>query len=134
MRSREERSFLPDQLQFTEAQKEQFITFDKNHRNKMIDLDDIILNQKDVLFNSFQKKDFNIDSLTTKIGLLEAKKESEVFEFFKRVRTICTPEQAEKIDAILKEAIKGRSREARPGQQQKQRMPPRRGEGMPPPR
>lgn len=100
-------SFLADQLQFSEAQKKQFIEFDKAHREFMMTIDQELLKDKDVLFNSFQKKSFNMDSLTNKIGLLQAKKESVVFVFFKNVRKICTPDQTEKFDNIIKEALKG---------------------------
>lgn len=129
-----QRNFLPEQLEFSEDQTKQFVSLDKTHRDFMMSLDKVIMTQKDVLFNSFQKEDFNIDSLTNKIGLLEAKKESEVFGFFKKVRTICNEEQAAKIDKLIKQALRGAGGEGR------QRMPPPRdgempyhNEGMPPP-
>ncbi|MCG1035478.1 Spy/CpxP family protein refolding chaperone [Polaribacter sargassicola] len=139
-RAFKERTFLPEQLNFSETQTEQFKKLDKEHRSLMMSLDKTIMSQKDVLFNSFQQENFNIDSLTNKIGLLEAKKESEVFNFFKKVRTICTEEQAIKIDKLIKQAIRGVGGEGGPRQEGQRMPPPREGgmqppnEGMPPPR
>jgi len=126
-----QRNFLPEQLEFSETQTKQFKELDKTHRNFMMSLEKRIMTQRDVLFNSFQQEDFNIDSLTNKIGLLEAKRESEVFNFFKKVRTICTEEQAVKVDQLIKKAIRGASGQG--PQQDGQRMPPPRDGNMPPP-
>ncbi|WP_405607466.1 hypothetical protein [Polaribacter sp. Asnod1-A03] len=136
----QKRSFLTEQLDFSETQKKQFEELDEVHRDFMKNIDKTIMVQKDVLFNSFQKEDFNIDSLTNKIGLLQAKKESEVFRFFKKVRTICNEEQAIKVDKLIKQALRGAGGDAGPHQDGQRMPPPRDGEmlphkeGMPPPR
>ena len=122
------RNFLTEQLQFSKEQKNQFMILDEAHRKSMRGFDKLINQQKEVLFNSFQVENFNIDSLTTKIGVLEGKKESEVYNFFKKVREICTKEQTEKFDEIIKKALKG----GRPGSPRDGRKPPHK-EGMPPP-
>ena len=128
-RDNQKRNFLSEQLNFSDAQKEQFNDLDIVHRGFMQDLEENLREQKDVLFNSFQKKNFNLDSITTNIGILEAKKDVEVFTFFSKVRTLCTTEQAQKFDKIIKEAIRGGER--RPPNSG--RMPPPDNEGMPPP-
>lgn len=122
------RNFLTEQLQFSKEQKNQFMILDEAHRKSMRGFDKLINQQKEVLFNSFQVENFNIDSLTTKIGVLEGKKESEVYNFFKKVREICTKEQTDKFDEIIKKALKGR----KPGPPRDGRKPPHK-EGMPPP-
>ena len=81
-RNRPERNFLTEQLQFSETQKDQFRVLDETHRNVMMRIDKNINEQKEVLFNSFSKENFNLDSLTNKIAVLSGKKESEVFNFF----------------------------------------------------
>ncbi|MCL7764660.1 hypothetical protein MPF19_14645 [Polaribacter sp. Z014] len=124
-RNNPQENFLTDQLQFSKTQKEDFKALDADHRDFMMSLEDTIKYQKDVLFSSFNKKDFNIDSLTVKIGLLEAKKDAEVFSFFNKVRVICTTEQAIKFDEIIKEAIRGGDQ--RPPNNR--RMPPPRNDG-----
>ena len=115
-----ERSFLMEQLQFSDTQKEQFIEFDNAHRNVMMRIDRNVKEQKDVLFNSFQKENFNIDSLTNVIGLLEGKKEAEVFIFFSKVRTLCNSNQTIKFDKIIKKALKRGDRKP----PKDRRMPP----------
>ncbi|WP_343330043.1 hypothetical protein [Polaribacter staleyi] len=115
------RNFLTKQLGFTETQKAAFRTLDTAHRQVMRGLEDQLKDQKDFLFDGFNKENFTIDSLTTKIGLLQAKKDAEVFSFFKQVREICTADQVQKFDEIIKEAIRGGDR-----------MPPNDGR-MPPP-
>lgn len=104
---RPERNFLTEELGFTNSQKEQFMEFDNLHREKMQEIEHSIMKHKDVLFNSFQKEGFNIDSLSTQIGLLEGKKEIEIFNFFGKVRSLCTKEQVIKFDDIIKEALRG---------------------------
>jgi protein CpxP len=125
--SRQERSFLFEKLQFTDHQKDEFIILDEAHMEIMMSFEDGIKKNKDILFNSFSDDAINIDSLSTVIGALQAKKEVEVFRFFKSVRKICNKEQQEKFDKIINKAIKGGNQ----GQGQNQ-GPPREG-GMPPP-
>ncbi|MBU3009963.1 hypothetical protein KO506_00930 [Polaribacter vadi] len=128
-RNQAERIFLIEQLQFSKDQQEKFKSLDNIHRRKMMDLDQRIIKQKDILFNSFADETKNIDSLVTVAGNLEIKKELEVFSFFKSVRKICTPEQQKKFDVIIDKAIQG----GNSGHPRNNEHHPERGEGMPPP-
>ncbi|ARV14004.1 hypothetical protein [Polaribacter sp. SA4-12] len=101
------RNFLTQELQFSEDQTMQFNEFERVHRDAMMEIEEQVRAQKDVLFSSFQKEDINLDSLTTKIGLLQGKKDSEVFRFFKKVRGLCTLEQSKNFDEIIKKALRG---------------------------
>ncbi|MGK0414476.1 MAG: protein CpxP, partial [Polaribacter sp.] len=83
--------------------------------------------QKDILFNSFYKENFNADSLTAKIGFIEEKKHAELYRFFSKVRVICSKEQAQTFDEIIQKALRAGDR--RPPKEE--RMPPRE-HGMPP--
>lgn len=123
-RPKEEGNFLIEQLQFTDTQKDRFIILDHVHRDHMMSFDHQIRKNKDVLFNSFADKTINIDSLSRVIGILQGKKEMEVFDFFKAVRKICNSKQQEKFDKIIKKAI----RAGRKGPSRKGEMP------SPPPR
>ncbi|MEO9571659.1 MAG: hypothetical protein ABJH82_08110 [Polaribacter sp.] len=126
---RPERNFLTEKLNFTNSQKEQFMQFDNMHRERMQEIEQSIMKYKDELFNSFQKEGYNIDSLSTKIGLLEGKKDVEIFNFFGKVRSLCTKEQVLKFDKIIKQALKGgQNRPPREGMNH-----PRRDGEMPPP-
>ena len=128
-RDHQKNNFLTTQLNFMDSQAEKFKELDKTHRDFMRSLEEETRKQKDILFNSFNKSAINIDSLTSKIGVLSAKKDAEVYRFFKSVRTLCTVEQTKKFDKILKRALRaGEGAPPRDG-----RNPPPRREGMPPP-
>jgi protein CpxP len=101
------KNFLTHQLQFTNNQKNKFLSFDEVHRENMMHFDEQLRKHKDVLFNSFSGSSLNIDSLSALIGTLEGEKEVEVFHFFKSVRKICNKEQKGKFDSIINKAIKG---------------------------
>ena len=100
-------NFLTSQLEFTESQKKDFYSLDKKHKNVMMKIDDEVRRNKDVLFNSFSNNDIKLDSIASEIGLLEGKKEIEVFTFFNKVRKMCTDEQIIKFDNIIKQALHG---------------------------
>jgi protein CpxP len=131
-RHSQERNFLIQELQFTDRQKDKFLSFDTAHRENMMRLEQQIRKQKDRMFNSFSNENLNLDSLTTKTGLLEGKKDAELFRFFRKVRNICTEEQQIDFDKIINKALKGGSERAprRKGenhpQSNKNRMPPSR--------
>lgn len=126
-RFQQERNFLIEELRFSNSQKDTFLALDNLHKKNMMSFEDEVRKTKDILFNSFSDETANIDSLSTIIGALQAKKDIEVFSFFKSVRKICTNEQQEKFDKIINKALKGGNQ--RQGQNQ---GPPREG-GMPPP-
>lgn len=117
---RPERIFLTKQLDFSETQHKKFNQLDKIHRNNMMRINHQIREQKDILFNSFTNKNINIDSLTSKIGTLEAKKDAEIFRFFSEVRSMCSLQQVTKFDNVIKKALKG----GRPRPPKHDRMPP----------
>ncbi len=106
-RHQQEKNFLISQLKFTDHQKDKFLFFDTVHRKNMTRLDKKIRKQKDILFNSFSNEVVNIDSLGLLLGELAGKKDIEVFRFFKSVRKICTKNQQEKFDKIIKKSLKG---------------------------
>lgn len=105
-RHSQERNFLLRELQFTEHQKDKFLSFDAVHRENMMHFDQQIRRQKKVMFNSFSEGLTSIDALSILIGELTRKKEVEVFRFFKSVRKICTKEQQTKFDKIISKALK----------------------------
>jgi len=113
-RHQQEKNFLIEELQFTDIQKDKFLSFDTVHSGNMMRLEQQIRKQKDVLFNSFSDGVVNIDSLGVLIGKLAGKKDVEVFRFFKSVRKICTKDQQEKFDKIIKKALK-RGKKGPPG-------------------
>jgi hypothetical protein len=125
-----QRSFITQELNFSDEQIAQFKSLDQFHKETMNGLDKQLRKQKDLLFSSFSEPSQNIDSLSQITGVLEAKKDIEVFNFFSSVRKICTKEQQDKFDIIIKKALKGDKK----GPPRKEgEHPPREGR-VPPPR
>ena len=119
-RPQQEKNFLIKKLQFTDIQKDKFLSFDAVHSENMRRLNQQIRKKKDVLFNSFSDGAVNIDSIGLHIGELVAKKDIEVFRFFKSVRKICSKDQQEKFDKIINKALKL----GKKGPPRRRRMPP----------
>lgn len=126
-----QRGFLIEQLQFSAAQEEAFHNLDIVHKEKMMQLDHQIMKQKDILFKAIDHKNVNIDSLVEITGHLEAKKDLEVFTFFKSVKNICTKEQQEKFTEIISKALRGPKFGRFP--EKDRNHPPREGGMFPPP-
>ena len=122
-RPQQEKNFLIKKLQFTDIQKDKFLSFDAVHSENMRRLNQQIRKKKDVLFNSFSDGAVNIDSIGLHIGELVAKKDIEVFRFFKSVRKICSKDQQEKFDKIINKALKV----GKKGPPRRRRMPPSEG-------
>jgi len=104
------RDFMVKELQFNQNQTERFRFLSHQHRETMKEFDDEIKQFKDILFNSLSKVHFSSDSISNKIGALEAEKEKELFAFFRELRKICSAEQVSIFDSLIKKALlkKGR--------------------------
>lgn len=113
-------AFLTEELQFTDAQIESFRLLDRSHRATMRSFDRNIRQLKDQLFQSFSDTLTDPKSIARDIGDLEVKKDLELYRFFTEVRKICTPEQVQKFDKIISQALKGGPK----GPPQQRRPPP----------
>lgn len=125
------RNFLIEQLQFSENQKSKFRDLDSTHRDFIEGIEEEIREEKNMLFSSFADETVNSQENIKKIATLEAKKEAELYRFFSAVRRICTKNQVDKFDHIIKEALKGGNR--RPPREGRMH-PPEDGNHPPPPR
>ena len=115
-------TFLTEQLNFTEDQKEQFYLLDREHRGKMMKMDDELDQLRKLMFNSFESENISIDTLTMKMGDLEADKQNELFSFFGKVRELCNEDQKEQFDEIIQEVLQRRG--PRPPKGDHKRPPP----------
>ncbi|XMO86869.1 Spy/CpxP family protein refolding chaperone [Algibacter sp. AS12] len=142
--------FLTKELGFNPAQKARFDVLDKKHHKRMQNISSEIRVLKDDMFNGFSDASFDeskIIALTKLIGEKEAAKDLEVFRYFSKIKEICTAEQQETFNNILKDALRRGDRaqgppERRPGERREdgpnghRPPPPMDGEGMeqmPPP-
>jgi hypothetical protein len=107
-------TFLTEQLNFSEAQKDAFFTLDEEHRGKMIRMDEELKDLRELLFRSFDKEQSFVDTLTMKMGELETEKFDELFTFFGKVRALCDEKQAKEFDQIIQEVLKRRGPKGKP--------------------
>jgi len=123
--------FLIKKLGFSDEQEQQFLSLDAVHRDKMKGYDEEIIMYKKGMFDAFVVADEIQIDLPKKIGALEAKKEEEVFRFFRKVNKICNKEQAEGLKRIIKKAIVNSGRNSQRPPVKESGMHP--GDRFPPP-
>nr|WP_298930173.1 Spy/CpxP family protein refolding chaperone [uncultured Allomuricauda sp.] len=109
--------FIVKELRFDENQMQEFRKLSKAHFKSMRVLDEQSRRLKDELFNGIGDKSFTTgqaDSITTLIAQLSKDKELNVFNHFKEVGEICTPEQKAKLDKIISKALHRHRKGMRP--------------------
>lgn len=116
------KDFLIKKLNLDKEQRVLFLELDKEHKSKMMFYDDEIIKLKKNMFLSFSGSKEVDNSITSKIGALIAKKENEIFSFFRKIKGICNEKQIVLLEEIIERAI------MHPGG-----MPPPPRERMPPP-
>lgn len=103
------RDFIAKSLDFNEAQLVKFKAFNKAHHNTMRAVDEKLHNAKQYLFKNALNSDFpqqKIDSVTNTIGQLSEERESEVFSYFKQLKSICNNEQKAELENIVSKALR----------------------------
>jgi len=98
-------NFLVKTLGLKPEQEKKFFQLDKEHRTKMIQYDDEILELKKSMFNSFSNSEVINESIFNRVGELETNKEKEVFSFFKKIKTFIDKDQVKKLEGIISRAI-----------------------------
>ncbi|WP_396603342.1 Spy/CpxP family protein refolding chaperone [Algibacter sp. R77976] len=101
--------FLIEELDFDEAQQQQFKELGQKHQKRMRAISNDIRVLKDELFKGLSDstlKDVNKDSIARLIGDKEAAKDLEVFSHFNQVQALCNDKQKEKFSAIIKDALR----------------------------
>ena len=101
--------FLMRELNFTDAQRNQFEKLRDEHRNSVRDLRDHSRDLHDSFFDLLStgmsdstKVVQYADSITSRQKQIEL----STFYHFQKVRKICTPEQQKKFDKIIKDALR----------------------------
>ena len=123
-------NFIIKELNFNEAQLEQFKSIGQEHQDAMMTISDDIKGLKEALFNRLSSASVNeksIDSITSLIGQKEKEKDTEVFYHFKSIQNICNDNQKEKFKKIINDALlrgKNEDRPPRPDSPDGHRPPP----------
>lgn len=123
---------LTQKLGLTEGQKEQLEVFRREHFRKMEPLrrqSHETRSKLHALWSSGGTAE-KIDSLTTKIGELQAQIEKTTFNHFSDIRSICSPDQKRIFDQIIQDVLKQGERrpdgphQRSPGERPNNRPPP----------
>lgn len=118
-------TFLTEELNFSESQRADFLSLDREHRRKMMQVDKELRDLRELLFSSFDKNNVSIDSITMKMGDLEEEKQGELFSFFSDVRKLCNENQTKKFDEIIKDVLQKRVPRGPKGEKHGPPHPPR---------
>ena len=100
--------FIVQELNFSASQMEEFRLKSRQHHDKMRRISNDIRATKKVLFDRISDETLEkaeIDSLTSRIGDLERKKDTEVFYHFRSIESICDDEQKLLFGKLIKDAL-----------------------------
>jgi protein CpxP len=99
--------FLEKELNFTQAQKEQFRLLREDHHAKVQDIRDSIRQMKRQFFEQLGKpmSDSDMEKITAGIAEKMARVDKITFQHFKEVRQMCTPAQQQKFDEVIDEML-----------------------------
>ncbi len=127
--------FIVKALEFDDAQIKQFEKIDNGHHESMIKSSEEIRVFKDELGRLIIKEnvsDVEIDSILNLLGEKEMAHEKLMLNHLRAIRNICTENQKERFEQIIRDALSGGPKGMRPGDGG---PPPQEGmrEGGPPP-
>jgi periplasmic protein CpxP/Spy len=97
-------STIEDELQFTDMQKKQFAELRAQHFARGDSMAAIEFRSMDSLFAMLRQPSIDSDSvrhLTGKLGELAATRQAGLFDHFRAVRALCTPEQKARFDTVI---------------------------------
>lgn len=100
--------FIVKELNFNADQMQKFKGLGKNHRERMIQLQQEQKQLKDKLFSKISEKNINpleIESITSLIGENNKNKDLEVFNHFRAIQGICNDPQKQKFKKIVIDAL-----------------------------
>ncbi len=117
-------SFIVDKIGFDQDQRNYYFSLQESHRERMNDLQSQINTKRKELFDLLRIEGDHtvmVDSITAEIGSLSSETEHTTYKHFASIRAICTPEQLEKLDNILNEAMRKRGSRNENSRQQRER-------------
>jgi hypothetical protein len=100
--------FIVKELNFNADQMQEFKGLGKNHRERMMRLDQEQKQLKDQLFSKVSEKNINpleIERISSLIGENNKNKDLEVFNHFRAIQEICNDPQKQKFQKIVMDAL-----------------------------
>lgn len=101
--------FVAKELKFDDSQMQQFKTLNDNHEVEMRAIAGHAKKLKGSLFTKISEENVSsntIDSIITLIGAYESKRDLKTYKHFREIQEICTDEQKERFNSIVKQALK----------------------------
>ena len=100
---RQPKNIIIDRLHFNENQVLAYELLVKNHLNKVRPKDREIRDAKNALYQQllFESNEVTVDSLTTRISLIQKQIEHIHYDHFKDIKELCGPEQEEAYTTLL---------------------------------
>jgi periplasmic protein CpxP/Spy len=109
---------LKEELNLSAEQISEFNLIRQRHFDKMRPLQNEIFSLRRELLDEIYKNEPDTQKvrlLAVRIGEKESERERFVFEHFMQMKSVCTPEQRDKYDRLLRELITPPDRGRRPG-------------------
>ena len=107
--NRPPRKFIAEQLNLDDNQLLKFRVIDKEHHQKMREMEMESRELKGLLFSNLDNPDFTdeeLDSIANLIGNLAYNREKEVFYYFNELESICNAKQKMKLQQIVSGALR----------------------------
>ena len=96
-------AFLVKELNFDANQTSSYDLLRKAHHQKNVDLQDVLRQKRETLFNGIATND---TSKLAEIGEIQKEFDRSTFLHFQEVRTLCRPDQQPKFDQIIGEVLR----------------------------
>jgi periplasmic protein CpxP/Spy len=102
------RLFLTEQLSLTKEQQQKYNDLVQEHRHRINEINQQVREQKDHFFDGLATVTDSsvVDQQAANISRLEAEKDKVTFYHFQALRKILTPQQQEKFDHIIQQALR----------------------------
>lgn len=122
--------WLASELEFSAEQRRQLGELQHQHMQAMHQHMNQIQEYRRQLFLARQQEDApRNDSLTARIGRMQAEMEQSLSHHFQQIREICTPEQRQRFDEVLQQVLQRTDRQQ--GMQRRQQPQGQRRPGAP---
>ena len=110
-------AYLAKKLEFTEAQTAELREVMSGHRTELNAVKKEMNAKRSELYAKLrepQDDSVSIEELTGEIGFLAGQIEQINFDYFMNVRALCSPEQLDKLDQLMRRMMKSRSSPSTP--------------------
>lgn len=99
-------NFLRKELNLNDKQVAEFKIMKHEHHQGTKKTNERIKDLHDVLFENIGNDEFKVEAIADSIAVYHKRVEIETYEHFKALRKLCTTEQQQKFDVVIKELMR----------------------------